>query len=150
MVRTVAIATLVAGALDIIYAMILTLVAGREIGAMLRSVASGPIPGASGMGSAGAALGLVTHFVLMSIMAGAFMFAARNYPVLLARPIWAGIAFGVLTYIAMNLIVVPVRFDTPLPLEARRVVSQLFAHIVLVGIPIALIAEKGLRRNGLA
>ncbi len=42
--KTIAIATLVAGTLDILFAMILTLAFGREIGAMLRYVASGPFP----------------------------------------------------------------------------------------------------------
>ena len=71
--RPIAIATLVAGTLDIIFAMILTLIFGREIPAMLRYVASGPFPAATDMGSMGAILGLVVHFTLMAIMAAAYI-----------------------------------------------------------------------------
>jgi hypothetical protein len=42
MLKTIAIATAVAGTLDILFAMILTVFFGREIGNMLRYVGSGP------------------------------------------------------------------------------------------------------------
>ena len=44
MVRPIAVATVVSGTLDIVFAMILTAFFGREIGSMLRYVASGPFP----------------------------------------------------------------------------------------------------------
>ena len=50
----------------------------------------------------------------------------------------------------MNWIVVPLRFDAPLPPKPISIATQLFAHIVLVGIPIALIAARNLRARALA
>lgn len=147
--RTIAIATLVAGTLDILFAMILTLWFGREIPGMLRYVASGPFPAATEMGGAGAILGLLTHFVLMGIMATAFVLAARARPSLLARPIQWGIVYGLITYVVMNWLVVPIRFDVPLPPKPLSIATQLFAHIVLVGIPIALVTARTLRRPAL-
>ena len=70
--KPIAVATLISGTLDILLAMILTVWFGREIPAMLRSVASGPIPSATEMGSSGAILGLVVHFTLMAVMATIF------------------------------------------------------------------------------
>ena len=67
--RPFAIATLISGSLDILFAMILTVTRGGEIGNMLRSVASGPFPSATEMGTGGAVLGLAVHFALMAIMA---------------------------------------------------------------------------------
>ena len=145
MVRTIALATLVAGALDILYAAMMSSIFGRGPAAMLRSVASGPFPGATEWGASGSMLGLVVHFTLMAIMAACFVMAARNWPALLAKPIHWGAVYGLITYVVMNWVVVPLRFDSPLPPQPRAIVSQLFAHIVLVGIPIALIAVKGLR-----
>jgi hypothetical protein len=40
---------------------------------------------------------------------------------------------------------VPLRFGTPLPPKALSMATQLFAHIVLVGIPIAYVAARTLR-----
>ncbi|WP_309662096.1 hypothetical protein [Sphingomonas sp.] len=146
MARTIALATLVAGTLDILFAMILTLIFGRHIPDMLRFVASGPFPAATDMGTNGAILGLLVHLALMAIMVAVFVAAARQKPDLTAQPIKWGAIYGLITYVAMNLIVVPLRFGAwpPKPLS---IATQLFAHIVLVGIPIALIAARTLRRR---
>ena len=143
--RTIAWATLVAGTLDICFAAILSMIFGRGPAAMLRSVASGPFPGATDWGATGSALGLLTHFALMAIMATVFVLLARRRPALVDQPIKWGIIYGLVTYVVMNLIVVPLRFGAPLPPTPRTIATQLFAHIVLVGIPIALIAARRLR-----
>jgi hypothetical protein len=145
MTRTIAAATLVAGTLDLLFAMILTAWYGREVGGMLRYVGSGPFPAAVDMGTAGAALGLLTHFTLMAIMAAAYVLAARQWPILVDRPIQSGLVYAFITYVVMNLVVVPLRFGTPLPPKAVAIATQGFAHIFLVGLPIALIAARGLR-----
>ena len=145
MLKPIAIATAISGTLDIVFAMILTVAFGRQIPNMLRYVASGPFPAAVNMGTSGAILGLVVHFTLMMIMATGLVLLVRWKPELLETPIRTGLAYGVLTYFAMNWLVVPLRFGTPLPPKTLSVVTQLFAHIVLVGIPMALIATRYLR-----
>lgn len=143
--RTIALATLVAGTLDILFAMILTVFLGREIPDMLRRVASGPFPAATDTGTSGAILGLAVHFTLMAIMAAVFVLIARQKPDLTARPIRWGVFYGLVTYVVMNLIVVPLRFPAAWPPKPLSIATQLFAHIVLVGIPIALITARSLR-----
>jgi hypothetical protein len=143
--KPVALATLVSGTLDILFAMILTVSFGRQIPDMLRFVASGPFPAATGMGPAGAILGLIVHFALMAIMAVGLMLLVRWKPERLDTPLRTGLAYGVLTYFVMNWAVVPMRFHKPLPPTTVSIVTQLFAHIVLVGIPMALIARRYLR-----
>ena len=150
MARSIVWATLVAGTLDIAYAAIMSMIFGKGPAAMLRSVASGPFPGASDWGATGSVLGLLTHFVLMAVMAAVFVVAARRLPALVQQPVTWGILYGLATYVVMNLIVVPARFGTPFPPVPRAIISQLFAHIVLVGIPIALITARTLRRPALA
>ena len=139
MIKPIAIATAICGTLDILFAIILTVLFGREIGNMLRYVASGPFPPATDMGAGGAILGLIVHFTLMAIMVAAFVIAVSRRPSLNRNPILAGLIYGLITYVVMNWIVVPLRFDTPLPPKALSIATQLFAHIVLVGIPTALI-----------
>lgn len=145
MFKPIAIATAISGTLDIFFAMILTVLFGREIGNMLRYVGSGPFPAATDMGLAGAIIGLFVHFGLMAIMAAILIVFVRQRPQLLDKPIVLGIVYGLATYVVMNLIVVPLRFDAPLPPSARSIATQLFAHICLVGIPMALIAARYLR-----
>jgi hypothetical protein len=143
--RPIALATLVSGTLDILFAMILTVAFSRQIPNMLRFVASGPFPAATGMGAAGAILGLAVHFALMAIMVTGFVLLCRWRPQLLDTPVRSAIAYGVLTYFAMNWVVVPLRFGTPLPPKTLSIATQLFAHIVLVGLPTAFIARRTLR-----
>lgn len=145
MLKPIAIATAISGTLDILFAMILTLWFGREIPDMLRGVASGPFPAATDMGTAGAILGLVVHFALMAIMATALMLLVRWKPERLETPVRTGIAYGVITYFIMNWVVVPLRFHTPLPPKTLSIATQGFAHIVLVGIPMAYIAARYLK-----
>ena len=139
------IATLVCGTLDILLAALLAVSRGGTPAKMLRSVASGPFPGATEWGATGSALGLATHFTLMAIMVIVFMLAARARPALLDRPWVSGLIYGLITYVVMNLIVLPMRFGSPLPPPTRAIVTQLFAHIVLVGWPTAMIARRYLR-----
>ena len=144
MLKPIAQATLVAGTLDILAAIGLTLFYGRAVPDMLRSVASGPFPAATGWGGGGAILGLVVHFALMAIMVALYVGLAPRWPATLLRPLQAGLVYGLVSYIAMNLVVVPLRFGA-FPHSARAILTQLFCHIVLVGIPIALITARSLR-----
>jgi hypothetical protein len=148
LLRPILLATLVAGTLDILAAIGLTLFYGRRtVAEMLRGVASGPFPGAAEWGTPGAALGLAVHFALMAIMVAVYVAAAARLPSLRARPLLWGTLYGLATYVAMNLIVVPLRFGGAFPPSTRAIVTQLFCHIVLVGIPIALIAARHFRRR---
>jgi hypothetical protein len=148
LVKPIVIATLLCGTLDILFAILLTLWRGREPAAMLRFVASGPFPHAADWGAPGSALGLAVHYALMAIMVSAFVLAVRAPPSLLDRPVVAGLVLGLISYAVMNLIVVPLRFPAAWPPTALSIGTQLFAHIVLVGWPSALIARRYLRRSG--
>jgi hypothetical protein len=143
--KPIIVATLICGTLDILWAMILTIWRGREIAGMLRFVASGPFPDATDWGAGGAILGVITHFTLMAIMVTVFVLAARARPSLLDRPWISGLIYGLVTYVVMNLIVVPLRFHAPLPPSALSISTQLFAHIVLVGWPTAFVSRRYLR-----
>jgi hypothetical protein len=147
-VRPILTATLVAGTLDILAAIGLTLFYGRRgVAEMLRGVAAGPFPAATGWGGGGAALGLAVHFTIMAIMAAVFILAAMRWRPLRQSPLRWGLLYGLATYVVMNLIVVPLRWPEAFPPGTRSVVTQLFCHIALVGIPIALIAARHFRRR---
>jgi hypothetical protein len=146
MSKPIIVATLICGTLDILFAMILTVSRGKQIGGMLRFVASGPFPSAVDMGAAGSALGLAVHFTLMAIMVAVFVFAARAVPWLLGKPLLSGLVFGLVTYAVLDLVVVPMRFPAAWPPSTLSVTTQLFAHIVLVGLPTAFITRRYLRR----
>jgi len=143
--RPILIGTLIAGTLDILAAITLTLLYGRDPMTMLRYVASGPFLGAMGWGTGGSILGLAVHFALMAIMVTIFVLAAARIRRLWQQPILWGFLYGLATYVVMNLIVVPLRWPDRFPPSTTSIVTQLFCHIVLVGIPIALVTARHFR-----
>src|SRR5437764_15348236 len=94
--KPIIVATLVCGTLDILLAVILTLMRGREPTAMLRFVASGPFPQATDWGAAGSVLGLGVQYTLMAVMVAVFVLTARDRAHLVDMPLRAGVAYGVI------------------------------------------------------
>jgi hypothetical protein len=147
MLKPIALATLISGTLDILFATLLTLIYGRAPSDMLRFVASGPFPAATEMGASGAVLGLVVHFILMLIMAVVFMGLVRVRPALLGTPYRTALGYGLITYVILDLVIVPLRFPAAFPPKPMSIATQLFAHIVLVGIVFVLVARSTMKKG---
>jgi hypothetical protein len=143
--RTIATATLVAGALDIASAIVLTWWGGKSVIAMLLGVASGPFgEWPLSRGWTGAVAGLAVHFAIMAVMAAAFVFAARALPRLRERRLIYGACYGALLYLIMYWLVLPLRWPAlaARPVTLGSVLTPLAIHVLLVGLPIALIAVR--------
>jgi hypothetical protein len=144
MLRSIALATLIAGTLDILSAFVFAGMAGMEPAPVLRYVASGPFGDAVRTGGLGWALaGLAIHYAIMACMAAAYFLVAPRLPQALSRPILAGIIYGILLWLIMYWVVKPLRWPgAPLPHTAWGIGNALFSHCILVGIPIAWIAAR--------
>jgi hypothetical protein len=139
---------LIAGVLDGLDALLFfSLVMGAAPGRIFQFIASGLL-GPKAFESGGSALlGVVCHFIVAFGAATAYYLLSRMVPSLLARPFLWGPLFGVGVYAFMQYVVIP------LSLVPRRVaptsiglLNQLFAHTVLVGLPIALAARWSARK----
>lgn len=147
MLKPIAIATLVAGTLDILSAFVFAGMAGMSAIAVLTFVASGPFGSAPTPAAGWAIVGLLVHYAIMACMVAAYMIAARRMPILLRQPIIAGLLYGLLLWGIMYWVVRPLRWpEIPLPHTAKGISEQLFSHCILVGLPIAWIASRMLRR----
>ncbi len=147
--RTFGLATALCGGLDIAYAAVLTLLRGGNVGAMLRGVASGPFGDAArDWGVGGAALGLAVHFVIMAVMVAVGL-ALLSRGSLRDIAAWkTGTLYGLILYLVMYGLVMPWRFGVPFPDPDRaKAAINLFPHIALVGIPLALLAGGKLFRR---
>lgn len=88
-------------------------------------------------------LGLVLHFFISYVFAAAYVFAAGRAPILLARPVLCGLAYGAVAYVVMTFAVVPLsRANFGGPADAWRFAQSLFIHLFLFGLPIALVASR--------
>ncbi|HYI41765.1 MAG TPA: hypothetical protein VE053_15770 [Allosphingosinicella sp.] len=146
MLRPIAVATLIAGTLDILSAFVFAGMSGMKPLGVLRFVASGPFGAAPSPTPGWAAVGLAVHFAIMACMATAYMLAASRIPALLRHPILAGLTYGLLLWLVMYWIVLPARFGMALPHGAWEIGNALFSHCILVGIPISLVARAHFRK----
>jgi hypothetical protein len=136
---------LVAGTLDIIYAIAFSYFrSGTSPVRLLQSVAYGALGRAAYSGGAGtAALGLGFHFLIAFTITAIFFAAASHYPWLTRRPLITGSLFGIVVYLVMNFVVIPLSRIGPRPLPAVIViVTGVLVHMFLVGVPIAWGARR--------
>lgn len=147
--KAIVAATAVAGTLDIGDAIVTTLLRGGSVEKMLQGIASGLLGKAAGHGGLGAAaFGLGLHFAIMLVMVAAFVLVATRRPTLTKRPLIWGVLYGIGLYLVMNMVVLPLRFHPPArPFDPVAFANQIFAHTCLVGLPIALITARLLRRG---
>jgi uncharacterized membrane protein YagU involved in acid resistance len=140
---------LVAGALDIVYACTFwAMRADVPPRRILQSVAAGLLgPASFKGGTATAALGLALHFFIALCMAAAYAIAAVRWPVLALRPVACGAAYGLMLYATMNFVVVPLSAAAPGARDPLWIGASIAAHVVLIGIPIALAARAATPRT---
>jgi uncharacterized membrane protein YagU involved in acid resistance len=137
-----------AGALDALDAIIYFGVRGGvSAGRIFHYIASGliGIRASIQLGWLGVLLGVILHFTIAIGGATVFYLSAVRFPFLIRRPFLSGTIFGLGLYFFMNRIVIPLSAVPRNPNAAFSwidLASGFFAHIVLIGIPIALIARR--------
>jgi hypothetical protein len=148
--RAIALGGLTAGVLDGVDAVLFYgLYAGVSPLRLFQYIASalmGAIAFRGGLASM--ILGIALHFVIATGAAAVYFAAARVFPVALQKPYVYGPAFGIVVFVVMNYVVVPlsaVAARRSGAMAAAELVNLLFAHLFLVGLPIAVIAQHATR-----
>jgi uncharacterized membrane protein YagU involved in acid resistance len=90
-----------------------------------------------------AALGLAIHYAITLFWSALFLFAATRLAFLTRHAVVSGLLYGVLIYVVMNFVVLPL---TRLPPRSHHLPSAVLLNGVLalmffMGLPIALIAR---------
>jgi len=146
--RAVLVGGLIAGALDIAFAISFAAYNGTAPLQLLQIVASGAFGKAALSGGLPmAAFGLAAHFGLSVAWATMYLFLAQSMPQLAVRhAIVGGVAFGVLVFLAMRLVVLPLSaFPFPVRFEPVATFLDLLSHTFLFGVPIALAIRRTIR-----
>lgn len=145
-VRVILYGGLIAGTLDLSAAFISSwLRAGVGPVRVMQSIASGLLGAASFTGGAGsAALGVALHFLIATVATAVFYFASRSLRFLVQHATTAGLLYGVLVYVFMNFVVIPLsavpRRVGPAPLSGR--IIGLLIIMFCVGLPIAILVRR--------
>lgn len=147
--RTILIAGLIAGVLDITYACVFSYIRrGVKPIAVFQSVAGGALGPqvAREGGFKTAALGLAFHFLIALTAAAVYFLASRVIRFMITHAIISGILYGLCVYLVMYGIVL--RFSAfhlttypwarPWPL----MIGDVLIHTLGIGLPIALVTRK--------
>ncbi|MCL1634421.1 hypothetical protein M2650_07220 [Luteimonas sp. SX5] len=100
-------------------------------------------------GATTAALGAGLFLARMLVLAAIYHAAARRFAVLIERPYTCGALFGLAIYLSNKYIVVPLIGAMPQTATADKDLAWMFscilAHMLLVGIPLALFSRMASR-----
>lgn len=135
---------LIAAVLDLGYVIVLTQMNGGDPVRMLQGIAAAAVgpaarnPQAWGYAFIGGAL----HFAVAYGWAALFCVVARARPYLLRQPGLAGPLYGALVWLVMQLVVLPFTQTPPKSFPPPRWEPVFLAHLLCVGLPIAVVARR--------
>ena len=113
----------------------------------LQFVASGAMGDAAFTGGlATALLGLVLDFIMITVMAGVFIFSVDRIPLLRRNVILGSILYGFGVFIVMNFIVLPLSAAPALPAPPLWLLIELvLQHNLLIGLPLGILVQRNMR-----
>lgn len=147
LVYAIVLAGFIAGTIDIGAAAIINRISPFIIA---QAIASGLLGKSSyGGGWDTAALGVALQWTMSLIIAAVFCILAQQLPILRQRWIAAGLAYGVVIFIVMNYVIVPLSSAYPgnsHPMPAAKIVENLIA-MLLFGLIVSYFAKRAIRQT---
>jgi hypothetical protein len=136
---------LVAGTLDITENIVFNAFRGITPWRIFQYIASGLLGKHSfQMGWSSVGLGIAIHYAIALGWTGIFYIAATKFVALTRRPILSGLVYGVIVYLVMNFLVLPMTVVPPRPTAVTLVnrVNAVLALMFCIGLPIALLVRR--------
>ena len=143
--RTILLGALAIGTIDILWAMGMAMIEGKDPLRVLQTIAGGLLGAATFDGGAGTiVLGLALHYFIASCVMTTYYLASRKLPQLARLPWVYGILYGIAVYVVMYQVVLPlsawhakgIKLGIPLA-------KGLFIHMFGVGLVAALVTRWG-------
>ena len=149
-VKAILVGGLVAAVLDAVDALVAYRLAfGMTPAAIYQFVASGLLGKAAfARGAPTALLGLGIHFLIAFTVAAMFVLASERLLWLRRDPVGWGLVYGLLVFLVMNIVVIPLSRIPASPLSLPLLLNGAIGHALLVGLPISRAARRFLGRDG--
>jgi len=92
-------------------------------------------------------LGIVLHFLVATCIASVYYLISLLLPLVLRYAVASGLIYGMIAYLGMNYIVIPLSAIGPRTTSKRSwiVAVEIIGHAFLVGLPLALLARRSAR-----
>ena len=142
--KAIVVAGLVAGTLDGLGAILTFLLrGGKDPVKIFNFIASG-VFGESGLkgGTTMALAGLIFHLCIATIWAAFYFIIYPKVTVLAKSWVASGLSYGIVVWLGMNLVVVPLSSTPPLPMGVQGVIVGSVVLMICVGLPISFLARK--------
>jgi hypothetical protein len=135
--------------LVILQGIVFGLILKTPIVSSLQFAASGLIGDAAFAGGlATALLGLVLDFIMITIMAGVFIFSVDRIPLLRRNVIVGSLLYGFAIFIVMNFIVLPLSAAPTLPAPPLwLLIVLILQHNLLIGLPVGILVQRNAKTN---
>jgi hypothetical protein len=145
--EAIVIGGLLGGALDLLFAVSFAASNGVAPTHVFQAIANGILGKAAFVGGDGAsAFDIACHFGLSVLWAALCAAIAWWIPVLARRPLLAGIGFGLVVFLCMRLVVLPLSaFPNPVTFQPLATVLDLLSHMFLFALPIAIVVGRAIR-----
>jgi hypothetical protein len=141
--RTIFRAGMLAGVLDITAAFVTWAPQGVKPAIILKGIASGLLGPKSFQGGwKTAVLGGMLHFLIAFSAAAVFYAVSRKLSFMTRRPVFSGVLYGVLVYLVMYWVVMPLSNYHRHPFSVSATVIAIITHMVCVGLPISLVVRR--------
>jgi hypothetical protein len=142
-IKTILIAGITAGILDLALAIIFFKIEGASIDTIPHAIASGLLgPKAFRGGIPTALLGVALHFFIAFSVAAVYYFLSRKIRLLNLRPYFSGTVYGLAVFTVMQHIVLPLSAEPHSSPNQAWLIADLASHILFIGITIALITRR--------
>jgi hypothetical protein len=148
--RALVFGALTVGTLDLLDAIVFSAFRGVAPLRVPQSIAAGLLGRAAFAGGAGTALaGIAIHYFIASSVVATYFLASRRLPSLTRHPLLLGPVYGLVVWVVMNYVVIPLSAITMPPLSAARLINGLGIHALGVGLPSALFARAAAEGSAL-
>src|SRR5438445_1458382 len=134
---------LIAGVLDLIYAIGFNSLRGVRPLSVPQAIASGLLGVKSFRGGLPTAiLGVALEFLITFVAAWIYFAASRKLTFLTERAVTWGILYGVAIYFFMNFLVVPLSAAPKFKHTPMSITCDVLVHMLFIGLPMALAVQR--------
>jgi uncharacterized membrane protein YagU involved in acid resistance len=145
LLKVILIAGLLAGTLDIVAACVNAYINNPKStpDKVLQFIASGVFgKKAFAGGNTMAAWGLLFHYIIATGFAAIFVIIYQQVKLLSRNIILSGLLYGLLVWVMMNRVIVPLSETPPQPFTWNKAIVAMLILMFFIGLPIALITKK--------
>ncbi|HYE53470.1 MAG TPA: hypothetical protein VD996_01455 [Chitinophagaceae bacterium] len=142
--KTILLAWIVAGTLDILAAIISFYVQqGKEPSPMLRFIASGVMGKDAFTGGTTTALyGLALHYLIALLWTVVLFMAYHAIYRIIQSKVTIGLLYGIVVWVVMNHVILPMSNTPPIPFQLTQALIGAGILMLCVGLPVSLIVHR--------